>query len=113
MTDNNNENRPARGARKADDIARGPGGLGAALRRAETYRALNAKLVDIIPERARGQIMIACVEGDCLIIAAASPARATQARMLANSLLEAAQTHWPGKLLRSRVIVAPDLAGLA
>jgi len=96
-------------ARRADDIARGQSGLSQALRRAEAYIALNARLADLIPERARGEIMIACVDGDCLVIAAASSARAAQARLLATSLLEAAQKHWPGKLSRSRVIVAPGL----
>jgi|SRR6056297_335515 len=97
-------------ARRADEIARGQGGLGQALRRAEAYLALNARLADIVPERARGEIMVACVDGDCLVIAAASPARATQARLLADTLLEAARKHWPGELARSRIIVTPDLA---
>lgn len=71
--------------------------------------ALNARLADLIPETARGEIMIACVDGDCLVIAAASSARATQARMLAASLLQAAQAQWPANLARSRVIVTPGL----
>ncbi len=96
-------------ARRVDAIARGAGGLGRALRRAEAYLALNARLADLIPERARGDILIACVEGDCLVIAAASSARATQARLLADTLLEAARKYWPGELARSRIIVAPKL----
>lgn len=97
------------GARRADAIARGQGGLGQALRRAEAYIALNARLAELIPESARGQIMVACVDGDCLVIAAASSARATQARLLADSLLEAARRHWPGELARSRIVVAPEI----
>lgn len=98
-----------RGARRADDIARATGGLGQALRRAEAYLALNGRLAGLIPENARGEIMIACVDGECLVIAAASPARAAQARLLAASLLQAARRHWPGRLERSRVIVTPEL----
>jgi len=79
------------------------------LRRAEAYMALNARLVELIPEPARGEIMVACVDGDCLVIAAGSSARATQARLLADSLLEAARRHWPEKLARSRVIVTPEI----
>lgn len=71
--------------------------------------ALNARVREAIPENARGEIGIACVEGDCLVIAAASAARATQARLLAGSLLEAAGNHWPETLARTRVIVAPGL----
>ena len=96
-------------ARRVDAIARGQSGLGQALRRTEAYMALNARLVDLIPERARGEIMVACVDGDCLVIAAASSARATQARLLADQLLDAARKHWPGELARSRIIIAPDL----
>ncbi|HMB38556.1 MAG TPA: DciA family protein [Wenzhouxiangellaceae bacterium] len=100
---------PSEGARRADAIAREQGGLGQTLRRAEAYMALNARLAHLIPEQARGEIMIACVDGDCLVIAAASSARATQARLLADQLLEAARKHWPRALARSRIIVAPDL----
>jgi len=96
-------------ARRVDVIARGQGGLGQVLRRAEAYMALNARLVELIPEPARGEIMVACVDGDCLVIAAGSSARATQARLLADSLLEAARRHWPEKLARSRVIVTPEI----
>lgn len=96
-------------ARRADVIAREQGGLGQALRRAEAYMALNARLAELIPEAARGEIMVACVDGDCLVIAAASSTRATQARLLANSLLEAARRHWPGELTRSRIIVTPEI----
>ena len=109
MTAEKHPTRNPAGARRADAIAHEQGGLGQALRRAEAYLALNARLVDLIPERARGEIMIACVDGDCLVIAAASSARATQARLLATSLLEAARKHWPGELSRSRVIVTPGL----
>ncbi len=109
MTVGKHEIRPSAGARRVDTIARGQGGLGQALRRAEAYMALNTRLAELIPEKARGEIMIACVDGDCLVIAAGSSARAAQARLLATSLLEAAQKHWPEKLARSRVIVTPEL----
>lgn len=101
------------GARRADAIARAQGGLAQALRRAEAYMALNGRLAELIPEQARGEIMVACVDGDCLVIAAASSARAAQARLLAASLLQAARDHWPGKLERSRVIVTPGLGRTA
>ena len=109
MTTAKHGTRPSKSARRADAIAREKGGLGQALRRAETYMALNQRLANLIPDRARGEIMIACVEADCLVIAAASSARASQARLLADSLLEAARAHWPGKRARSRIIVTPDL----
>jgi len=106
-----NENaRERNGARRIGAIAAGPGGPARALRQALAYLALNERLRASIPEQARGRIVVACVEGDCLVIAAASPARASQARLLADALLEAARNHWPERLARTRVIVAPGLA---
>lgn len=101
--------REGAGARRADAIAGDRGEPGRALRQAQAFLALNARLRERIPENARGRIAVACVEGDCLVIAAASSAHASQARLLADSLLEAAQQHWPEKLTRTRVIVAPGL----
>lgn len=95
--------------RRVDAIARSRGGIGQALRRAEAYLSLNARLREKIPQNARGAIAVACVDGDCLVIAAASSARATQARLLASALLDEAQVHWPEKLNRTRVIIAPGL----
>ncbi|MEX2498365.1 MAG: DciA family protein [Wenzhouxiangellaceae bacterium] len=97
------------GARRVDTIARAQGGIGPGLRRAEAYLALNERVRALIPEGARGEITIACVERDCLVIAAASSARAAQARLLADSLLEAVRNHWPEELARTRVIVTPGL----
>jgi len=96
-------------ARRVEAIAAERAGPGQALRQAQAYLALNARLRERIPENARGHIAIACVEDDCLVIAATSPARASQARLLAEPLLAEARHHWPGKLTRSRIIVAPGL----
>ena len=86
--------------------------LARTLRLARTYADLNDRLLPEIPENARGQIRIACVEDDCLVIAAASPAWASRARMLAGDLLAAANALWPESLERWRVIVVPeDAAG--
>ena len=113
MDTDRQRNRPAApssnqgSARHAGAIARGHGGLGKTLRETEAYLALNERLAGRIPESARGEIRVACVEGDCLVIAAASSARATQARLLADTLLQAVREHWPGRLARTRVIVMP------
>ena len=97
------------GARRVATITNDRIGSRQPLRQAQAYLALNARLRELIPENTRRQIAIACVEDDCLVIAAASSARASQARLLAESLLEAAQRHWPERLTRTRVIVAPGL----
>ncbi|MDT8438225.1 MAG: DciA family protein [Wenzhouxiangellaceae bacterium] len=94
-------------ARRADAIAGSDGQLAALLRQTRAWLALNQRLADVFPANGNGEIGIARVDGDCLVIAAASPARATQARNLAGRLLAEARRHWPGELTRARVIVAP------
>ena len=97
------------GARRAGAIVGDRSGPGHALRQARAYLALNARLQALIPESARGRIAIACVEDDCLVIAAASSASASQARLLTDSLLDAARHYWPDRLTRARIIVMPGL----
>jgi hypothetical protein len=93
--------------RRIDSIARSKGGFGGLLRETEAYIALNKRIAHAVPASARGEIGIACVEGDCLVIAATSSARATQARLAADAILEAAQRCWPRPLKRTRIVVAP------
>ena len=96
-------------ARRVSAIEDDRSGPGQALRKARAYMALNARVKHLIPETARGRIAIACVEDDCLVIAASSSASASQARLLADSLLKAASHHWPDRLTRTRIMVMPGL----
>ncbi|MGK7297045.1 MAG: hypothetical protein ACNS61_14670 [Candidatus Wenzhouxiangella sp. M2_3B_020] len=79
------------------------------MRRTEAYLALNRRIAPVIPASARGEIGIACIDGDCVVIAAASPARATQARLAAGDILDAARRFWPEPLARTRIIVTPGI----
>ncbi|MBY6205172.1 DciA family protein [Halomonas denitrificans] len=97
------------GPRDVREIARSASGLQQALRRAETYLALNARLAPALPEPLRAHLRVACIEGETLVLAAGSPAWATQARMHQASLLEVAKALWPQPLANVRVIVAPGL----
>lgn len=101
--------RPRSGPRSVREIARGASGLQHALRRAETYLALNARLAPELPEALRAHLRVACIEGETLVLAAGSPAWATQARMHQARLLEAARQLWPEPLSGVRVIIAPGL----
>ena len=91
------------------EITKGQTGLASAVRKAELYLALNRRIQPLLPASSRGQIAIACIEGDCLIIAAASPARATQARLHAEAILDQVRVLWPAPLRRTRVVVVPGL----
>lgn len=96
-------------ARDVGDIAADSPGLAGALRAARAYRELNRRLAPGLPESARDAVRVACVEGDCLVIAAASPTWASRARMLAPELLEQAAALWPQALNEWRVVVAPGM----
>lgn len=103
------ESRP----RSVQEIARNAGGLRQALRRAETYLALNARLAPELPDALRRHLRVACIEGETLVLAAGSPAWGTQARLHQARLLEVARSLWPQPLSSVRVIVAPGLESSA
>lgn len=102
-------------ARSVREIARDSSGLQSALRRAEAFLALNARLAPELPETLRDQVRVACIEGGTLVIAAGSAAWATQARLHQHALLDAARRHWPQPLDSVKVVIAPGLepGGLA
>lgn len=96
----------ARSVREITRSASGQaGGLRQALRRAEAYLALNERLAPTLPESMRGKVRVACVEDGVLVLAAPSPAWATQARLQQTSLLDAARRLWPTPLTGVRVII--------
>lgn len=98
--------RPGSGSKRVQHIAQRQRGLGSAIRQAEAYLELNRRIQPELPTEARGHIQIACIEGDCLMIAAASPVWATRARMLSNEILAATNRLWPQPLKSARVFIA-------
>jgi hypothetical protein len=91
--------------KKPGQIASGDRGLAALLRMGRVYDELDRRLQPSLPEGSRGHIRVACVEGDCLVLAAESSAWASRARLEAETLLQAARTCWPDNLRRTRIIV--------
>ena len=89
-------------------IAQRQPGLGSAIRQAETFIELNRRIQTKLPPEARGFIRVACVEGNCLLIAAASPVWATKARMLSNEILDATNQLWPQPLLNTKVLIVRE-----
>jgi len=85
------------------------GVFAAVLREAASYIELNRRVREAVPASARGEIGIARITGDCVEIAAATPARATQARLAADDILAAARAHWPAELRSTRIIVVPGV----
>lgn len=94
-------------ARSVEQISGDSGALRGALRRAEAFTDLNRRLATSLPEAARGHVRVACIEADCLVIAADSPAWSSRARLLADGLLREAADLWPTPLNRCRIIVVP------
>lgn len=81
------------------------------LKAGRLFDALDQHIQPVLPEAARGRIQVACVEDDCLVLAAASPAWASRARLLAQTILNEANRHLPEALKRTRVIVVESLSG--
>lgn len=96
----------ASGKMRVQHIAQRQPGLGSAMRQAEAYLELNRRIQPSLPPDVRENVRIACVEGDCLMIAAASPVWATRARMLANDILNATNRLWPRPLKSAQVFIA-------
>ena len=72
------------------------------------FDALDRVVQPLLPEQARGQIQVACVEDDCLVLAASSPAWASRARLLADTLLNEVNRYLDQQpLKKTRVIVVP------
>jgi len=95
-----------RGEKSVSAVAGGDRRLASLLRASQAFEALDARLRPHLSEASRGNIRVACVEGDCLVLAAASSAWASRARLEAQNLLEHAKELWPGELTKTRIIVA-------
>lgn len=100
------------GERSVDAVAAGDSGLHQLLQAARFFDRLDEQIQPCLPEQMRGMIRIACVEGDCLVIAADSPAWASRARLLADELLNEANRHLDKPLARTRVTVVPSAGNL-
>ncbi len=98
-----------RKALRADELASRHTSLAPLLRKAQAYAQLNRRLVADLNEAERQGIRIACVQDQCLVIAAASPAWASRARVLAPRLLDRAAALWPSPLVHWKVVVTPGL----
>lgn len=97
--------------RSVEAITSGSDKLQQMLRAARIFEELDRQVQHRLPEHARDVIQVACVEGDCLVLAAASPAWSARARLLADELLIEANRHLPKPLTRTRVIVVPSMDG--
>ncbi len=93
-----------------DDIAGNSQRLVNLLNAGRLFDELDRLVQPLLPEQARGQIQVACVEDDYLVLAAASPAWASRARLLADTLLNEVNRHLDQPLRRTRVIVAPKIS---
>lgn len=84
-------------------------GLGRLLERARDFDRLDREIQAQLPDSMRGRIRVACIEDDCLVLAAAGPAWASRARLMADELLNETNRHLPKPLSRTRVVVVPTM----
>lgn len=102
------EQKPANKSRTVSHVAATSQGLGGAVRQAQAFQALNERVVQSLPDSVRPHVRIACIEGDCLMIGAESPAWATQARLWADTMVNEAAALWPVPIRRSEIFVSND-----
>ncbi len=95
-----------RGEKSVSAVASDDRRMASLLRASGAFEALDSRLQTHLGEAARGNIRVACVDGNCLVLAAASPAWASRARLEAENLLDQAKQIWPGELTKTRIIVA-------
>ncbi len=79
------------------------------LRAQGAFQALDERIQPLLPSEVQGKVQIACVDRNTLVIAAASPAWASRARLESMRILDAAAELWPEELTKTRVIVSPSL----
>ncbi len=92
-----------------DQVAGADRRLNSLLKAGRLFEEIDRAVQPALPEQARGKIQVACIEDDCLVLAAASPAWASRARLVASTLLAEANRHLPEPLKGTRVIVAERL----
>ncbi len=91
-----------------DQVAGNSQRLVSLLNAGRLFDELDRLIQPLLPEQARGQIQVACVEDDCLVLAASSPAWASRARLLADTLLNEVNRYLDQQpLKKTRVIVVP------
>ncbi len=95
-----------RAEKEIEQISGQDRGLERLLRVARIYEALDRRVRPALSEALREHVSVACVESDCLVLAADSPAWATRARLEAPDALQAAREVWPDTLRKTRVIVS-------
>lgn len=74
---------------------------------ASAFGQLDERLQQSLPASMRGHIRLACIEEDTLVLAAASPAWASRARVLADQLRTVVGQELERDPVRTRVVVMP------
>jgi hypothetical protein len=92
--------------KRAGDIAGADRRMARLLRLARLFETIDGHIQPMLPESARGHIRVSCLDDDCLVLAAQSPAWASRARLLADSLLTEVNRHLPKPVKRVKVVVS-------
>jgi len=93
--------------KRAGEIAGGDRRMARLMRLASLFEKVDEHIQPLLPESARGHIRVSCIQDDCLVLAAESPAWASRARLLADSLLTEVNRHLPKPVKRIKVVVSP------
>lgn len=72
------------------------------------YEVLDAKIQGVLSPKLQGQVAVAQVKANTLVLAARSSAWVARAQLEANNVLQAAQSVWDGPIDQVKVIVGPN-----
>ncbi|HEY7905923.1 MAG TPA: DciA family protein [Wenzhouxiangella sp.] len=71
----------------------------------QSYAVIDAKIQGVLSTRLQGQLQVACVRGETLVVSVRSSAWVARANLEAQELLKAARSAWDGPLTDLKVIV--------
>ena len=78
------------------------------LRLSERYAVIDAQIHGVLSPRLQGQVRLACIQEDQVILAAASPAWVSRAKLESGEVLKMVRTVWDHPLSTVKVIVGPN-----
>lgn len=75
----------------------------------QSYAVVDAKIQGVLSTRLQGQLQVACVRGETLVVSVPSSAWVARANLEGQEILKAARQAWDGPLTELKVIVTPTL----
>lgn len=76
----------------------------------QSYAVVDAKIQGVLSTRLQGQLQVACIRDETLVVSVPSSAWVALANLEGQEILKAARQAWDGSLTALKVIVTPSLS---